>query len=750
MIHSLSTDTQAATAGGTRPGGGLTMGQFQLWLQEIQNQPAWRAKADKEADYADGNQLDSDILAHQKQLGIPPAVENLVGPAIDAVVGFEKKSRTDWRLSPENDLSAEPVSKALNWKLNQAERKSGADRALSDAFRPASGVGLGWVEVSRERNPFRYPYRCRYVHRNEIFWDWLSKEPDLSDARYLIRRRWSDAEQAALLFKKHADLIKRTGKVGSWTELWQLAVDGGGETGLVNHADDMRGWTIEEQEWRDPENGRVCLFEVWYRRWVEAVIIRTPDGRVVEYDARNPMHVAMVAAGAIRPERHVISRMYRAYYLGPFLLADEASPYRHNDFPYVPVWGKREDRTLVPFGLIRSMIFLQDNVNASISKIRWGLSATRVERTEGAVMMRDDEFRRQVARPDADIKLNASEMAKAGARFEVKRDFQLSEQQYKMLNDSRAGIVRTSGITPGFQGQPGTARSGVQESTQVEQTTQQIADLMDNFKFARTKVGELLLSMIIEDSIGKPETVSIPGNGIRDDQEIALNVPTTDPDGIKYLTNDVERVRLKVALDDVPSTPSFRAQQLQAMSEAFKAMPPEFQAIALPHLLNLMDVPDREDIVRAVREAQGQESPQQIQDRIDKAVEDALAKAQFDLKNRELDLKYSPERMRAELGKLVSEQVLNGIQAAFAAMQAGQVVASMPTVAPVADVIMKNAGWQQPNPAGADPGYDQIPIAAAAPPAQIQQNTSPTFPARAGTGMEGIETARASDNLTTT
>jgi hypothetical protein len=50
-------------------------------------------------------------------------------------------------------------------------------------------------------------------------------------------------------------------------------------------------------------------------------------------------------------------------------------------------------------------------------------------------------------------------------------------------------------------------------------------------------------------------------------------------------------VRLKVAMNDVPSTPSFRGQQLAAMSEAFKSMPQEFQVVALPHLLQLMDVP---------------------------------------------------------------------------------------------------------------------------------------------------------------
>jgi hypothetical protein len=36
-------------------------------------------------------------------------------------------------------------------------------------------------------------------------------------------------------------------------------------------------------------------------------------------------------------------------------------------------------------------------------------------------------------------------------------------------------------------------------------------------------------------------------------------------------------------------------------------------------------------------------------------------------------------------------------------MQGAQVVAQMPQVAPVADVLMQNAGWRPPTPAGMDP-----------------------------------------------
>lgn len=759
-VHSLSPETKRdLTAAHERE---LSLSEYSDWILEVMNQPPWRARADREMDYVDGNQLDSELLRRQAELGIPPAIEPLIGPAIDAVLGFEAKTRTDWRLVPDGDKSGEPVAKALNFKLNQAERESGADNACSDAFKPQMCVGLGWVEVSRETNPFKYPYRCEAVHRNEIFWDFLSRKYDLSDARYLVRRRWTDTTQAALKFPHKKELILKVGNTGSWSDQFQYDADGGTSTDLAMAWQDERGWSIEEQEWRDAIKGRVCLFEVWYRRWEEIVVIKLLDGRVVEYDKNNPVHTVAVAAGVGKPERAVVPRMFLSYWMGPHKLYDGPSPYRHADFPYVPFWGKREDRTAVPYGSVRGMIYLQDSVNSAIAKIRWGLSATRTERTKGAVAMTDEKFRQQVARPDADIILNAEQMAKPGARFEVKRDFQLTEQQYKMLGDARAGIQRASGITASFQGQTGTARSGVQESTQIEQTTQQLADMMDNFRRSRTKVGDLLLSLLIGDMIGKQnERVYIRSNNPTiKDEEVVLNVPRVDEvTRIPYLDNDVERIRMKVQLSDVPTTPSFRAQQLQAMSEAFKAMPPEYQAVALPHLLNLMDLPNKEDIIRAIQESQGRESPEQIQTRIDEAVQKALDHAQYELKHRELDLKYSPEKMQAEIRKIVASTVLETVQASFAAMQAGSQLAMNPAIAPVADAIMQAGGYTPPTPAGVDPNFDQLPIAQAgapgapAPGAQVplvagtDRNTSPQFPAHAEQGMQGIETATPADNL---
>jgi hypothetical protein len=725
---------------------GMSLEAFTNIFTEIQEQPAWRAQADREMDYVDGNQLDSEILRKQREVGMPPAIEPLIGPAIDAVTGMEAKTRTDWRVKPDGDQAGEEVAAALNYKLNQAERKSGADQACSEAYRPQVCVGIGWVEVSRSMDPFKYPYRCRAIHRNEIWRDMLAKEPDRSDARYLVRRRWTDARQAELMFPDSADLIRRC--AGGWQAFEPANLDGGTSTDLAMAWGQERGWSVEEQEWRDVGRKRVCLFEVWYRIWQRVLVIKTLDGRIVEYDKNNPKHTAAVATGLFPPQWAVVSKVRVAMWLGPHKLSDSWSPYAHNKFPYVEFVGKAEDRTGVPYGLVRGMMYMQDNINASISKIRWGLSAVRTTRTKGAVNMTDAKFRQQIARPDADIVLDPEAMAKPGATFKVERDFQLNEQQYKMLTDARLAIQRVSGITQGFMGQQGTARSGVQEATQVEQSIQALADINDNFKFARAQVGELLLSLIIQDIASKRETVTIPGHGLKADRVIELNVPTADPDtGTQYLTNDVARTLLQVQLDDVPSTPTFRAQQLAAMSEAFKAMPQKFQEAVLPHLLSLMDIPDREEVIRIIREAAQNMTPEEIDQRVAEAVDRALKDAQIDLKRLEMERKYAPELQQAQIAEIVAKAVKMNVEAAFASIQtAGQIVLN-PQVAALGDGVMQAMGFQKPEPGGYDPNFPVPAPGTQVPPTGLPQNTSPQQPAvpaapgAPDSAMRGVETA---------
>jgi len=452
-------------------------------------------------------------------------------------------------------------------------------------------------------------------------------------------------------------------------------------------------------------------------------------------------------------ERQIIPKMRRAYFMGPHVLDDGPTPHPHENFPYVPVWGSREDMTGIPYGLVRDMLFPQDNLNASISKLRWGMSASRTERTKGAVAMPDEVFRRMAARVDADIILDADHMARPGARFEVKRDFQLNQQQFELMNDSRRAMERVSGVTAAFMGQKGTAASGIQEQTQLEQSQVSVADLMDNFKEARRQVGELLMALILHDMGREEQTVVIEGDTLNPPRSVVLNKPEIDPaTGIQYLSNDVQRTRLMVAMEDVPSSSSFRAQQLAALSEAVKSLPQDLQTVVMPFMIDLMDLPRKQQIVEAIRQASGQANPEQLREQIKEELMFELKERELALREREIAAKEAEYRARA---------VNVGVTSTFAAMQAAEKIALNPAIAPVGDIVLKQAGWQPPNPVGQDPN---IPAPEAAmqvdAPGGLPGDTTPTTPdvptsadIGANEGIEtlrmdqGIETSATADNL---
>lgn len=710
----------------------LTLEEFTQFLDEIREQPAWRSKADREMDYCDGNQLDSEILAKMEELGIPPAIEPLMGPIFDGVLGLEIRSRGDWNVTPDAKDWSDEIADAMNFKLHQAEAQSGADKACSDAFDPQIKVGIGWVLVAREEDPFKYPYVVEAVHRNEIFFDWFAKS-DLSDARYLIRRKWFDKRIPALMFPDKAELIGMAASGWQGLDAQNMTLDGEEDPGLFVAADQERGWSIGQQEWRDEGRHRVCLFEVWYRRWERALVLRSPDGRIVEYDKGNAAHVIAVASGAVKPESAIVSRVRISWWMGPHKLDDKASPYRHNKFPYVPFFGKREDRTNVPYGLARGMIYLQDQINALHSKSQWLLAAKRIVRTEGAVKGPDELFRQEAARPDADIKLDAKAMRDGGI-FRVEQDLQLTAQQFQRLEDSRAGLRRVGGIYSEFEGSSTSAQSGVQFNAQVDQSNQALADIMDNYKSARAAVGDLLLSLIISDMIGKPEEVEIAGNGLQEGRTIRLNVPVVDNEtGYRYLDNDIERAKLKVGISNIPSSVTFKQQQLAALSEAARTMPAQYQAIILPYMLSLMDVPERESLIRDIRAASQAITPEQVDQQIKQGVDQALTKYKSDLAAERI--RQNQPLIDAQVRKALAEAANKGVEGVFSATEAAKNIALAPGLAPSADQILHSSGAID---------YDLPPIIAD-PPRQafvpaVQTNTNPLTPINPGEGMAaGIE-----------
>ncbi len=636
---------------------GLPLDALEDFLDDVDYQPLWRPEADRAAEYYDGNQLDPKMIAEMERRGQPILIHNLIAPAIDGVLGAEAKTRTQWEVKADNDEFKE-VAEGLNQELNEAARIATADRACADAYAAQTKTGLGWVEVNRNSDPFKYRYRTNYVHRREIFWDWHSKLPDLSDARWLIRQRWLDEDEAVMAFPKHKELVEYLSGGYSGSELLNAINDSPDLAGAYSSYADTK---LNTEEYWDSQRRRIRVFEVYYRVYDRRHVLKTSDGTAILFNIHNPVHLALVNSDQAEVEEAVYSTMRMAYFLGPHRVSDMPSPHPHNHFPYVPFFGFREDQTDVPYGLIRRMIPSQDEINVRRSKITALLNKYRVIKEHDALYrMSDDEMLDELGRDDSVINL------KKGKEFKIDQEFSQIQQQFTLLQDSVKMIQDTAGIYSSFLGQESNATSGVAIDSLVEQGSTTLGELNDNYRYSRQQVGQLLLANIVQDlSNKKNHAVKVNGDKPSKKKTVVLNQVVKREDGTEEISNQVVKTKAQVVLADITSTPGYRAQQRHRLMEVIARLPDSLATIILPFIIEDSDIPNRDEITKLLRQAIGQ-APD-MEDMTDEEKQQYMADQEA--KQAEIDMQMA--EVEARIAKVQGEARKVNAQATEAEQKAG-------------------------------------------------------------------------------
>lgn len=631
----------------------LSQDELETLLKDLQWEGAWRAEADKAAAYYDGVQLTPETIRQMQERGLAPLVRNLIGPTVDLVLGIEAKAKRDWKIRADQD-DAVDLADAMSAEMKKAERVSNADQACSDAYASMVKAGVGWVEVAREANPFKPRYRVAPVHRREIYWDFRAKSLDLSDARYLVRKQWVDQDVLLLHFPNKAKLILSS--MNRWSDWDEVSAAEEFVNLAQAHEIEVRT-TIEENEWRDADRRRLCLYEVWYRHWRAAPVLMLPSGQSIEFDEKNPVHVQALGLGLATIHKAVFPKVRLSWWVGPHLLSDIPSPYPHGFFPYVPFWAYREDNTGIPYGLVRRMMSPQDEINTRLSKMMWLLSAKRVIGDSDAVDIPWTEVIEEAARPDSVILMNPNRKNKTPDALRIESDFALSQQQFNVLQDATQAIQASAGVYQSMLGKADFAgQSGLAINSLVEQGSTTLAELNDNYRAARKQVGTLLLSLVKEDIGSSPYKVIVESNGTR--RSVVLNQPIQDASGNYYLTNDVAATAMTVDLEDVPDTPSFRIQQMTMLTEIVKSLPPEVQPLLADFMLRATDLPFRHEAADRVSAALGLNR----QDNGATTAQQQAAEQQAQLAQQQMQLQLAEQAARVQKAQADAEAAQAKIQ----------------------------------------------------------------------------------------
>ncbi|ELI7924251.1 portal protein [Yersinia enterocolitica] len=570
---------------------------------DIDHQPDWRTNANTACAYYDGDQLAPEVVAKLRERGQPLTQHNLIAPTIDGVLGMEAKTRTDLMvIADDPNEEMEVMAEAVNAEFADACRLSGLNKARSDAYAEQIKAGLSWVEVRRNSDPFDNKFKVSTVHRNEVFWDWFSREADLSDCRWLMRKRWLDVDEVKGTFPDKAQIIDYS--LNEWKGFVDTDLAAGQESDLMSAYEEYQSWSRESTEWVTSNRKRVLLQVIYYRTFQRLPILQLSNGRVVEYDKNNVMHAVAVATDRVQVTMARVSRIRESWFVGPHFIIDRPCTAPQGMFPLIPFWGYRKDKTGAPYGLACRAIPAQDEVNFRRIKLTWLLQAKRVIKDADATEMTDKQLAEEIERPDGVINLNPNRANKTTAAdaLNIQQDFQVAQQQFQVMQESMKLIQDGLGVYSAFLGQDSNASSGVAISNLVEQGATTLAEINDNYQFACQQVGQLLLCYLLEE-LTKRRNYPVVIN--RDDPRKRKEVVLNAAEEAGRMNNDVSRLRAHIALAPIQQTPAYKSQLAQRLSEVITGLPPQIQVSVLDMWVELLDLPNKQQFVERIRGALG-------------------------------------------------------------------------------------------------------------------------------------------------
>lgn len=647
--------------------------------KEIDRQFENRREQAQDEDFYDNIQWDPDDEATLGDRGQKALVYNVISASVDWVLGTEKRTRSDHKIIPRRKEESQP-----------AQRKSELMKYLSDVNRTpfhvsrafADGVksGLGWTEDYIDSEGEDEPLRTRYENWRRILWDSASTEMDLSDARYIFRDKWVDLDLAIAIFPKRKQLLERSAQqaldIGSYG-------DDGDEVGDYAELALEQGAAGRDRVDYGFNRQRVRLIEGWIRIPVKTKRMKGGPFHREIYDPHSRGHALSLESGEAEIVENMAMRMHVAIFTQAGMLWFSESPYRHNDFPFTPIWGKRRGRDGLPYGLIRGLKGMQEDINKRASKALYILSTNKVIMDEDAV---DDidELREEIARPDAII------VKKTGKDLKIDADRDLSQYQLEMMSRSIAMIQQASGVTDELLGRHTNATSGIAIGRRQDQGSMATMHFFDNLRFASQLRGEKVLSNIeqfvseekafrITNMRGKPEYIKVN-------------------DGLPE--NDIQRSKADYVITDAEWRASMRQAAMDELMALVGKLPPAVGVVLIDLVVEQMDIGNREEIVKRIRAVTGQRDPDAEELTPEEQEAMAAKQAEMQMQARLIeaeaaDKEASAAKKGAEAQRIAAQTVTTKVEAQQKALDtAASAIALPPEAAHTADVIMAESGFQ--------------------------------------------------------
>jgi hypothetical protein len=713
------------------------------WFQQaLSSQYEARAQMAKSERFYDGEQWEQGDAEELNDRGQAALVYNKIKPTVNWILGTERKSRVEAKVlarNKEKTVSAEAKTKLLKYidDVNMTAYHR------SHAFFNAVVAGLGWLEVGVS-SASEEPLFVRHESWRNMWYDHLSEALDYSDARYVFRQKWVDLDIAQMMYPERAAELEVEAQ--NTNRLYPFGLEDGEGRGAGSY-DEITGRAtyqegagfIEDSFSTTNRRLRVRLIEVWYRETARCQCTHLPGSpihnAVLNKDDSHQQNALKAGKATLVDAIKPIMRVM--IFCGSSVIYDAPSPYRHNRFPFVPIWCYRQGKDNAPYGIVKDIIDPQVDLNKRKSKALHILNSNKFIADDNAC---DDweEFRREAARPDGVIRKAPNSVVQSI------NESQIAREQLDLAKDDERFIQDVSGVTDENMGRDTRAESGVAIRSKQAQGLVATNIVFDNLNMAIQMCGEIEMALI-EQFYDTPKIIRLLSD------KNAASYIEINSEGGDNITDD----KADYIVTQQDHRDSIRQGMFEMMSEFTTRLDPQTALNMLDLVIDMSDLPGRDQLVQRIRKMNGQVdpdaavTPEEEQANAQKEEQMAAQKAhEQEMMNKmaELELKIKESEVAtnaAKLEKLQAEAVVKSVEALYASMQTAQTAATVPGVVPIADEIAKSAGFVDKNmaPVFNEPTIQPQPQEGLP---QVQPNTSPMQPAipqSPGIGMgDGIET----------
>ncbi|NCV32977.1 MAG: hypothetical protein EBW05_08625, partial [Betaproteobacteria bacterium] len=276
------------------------------------------------------------------------------------------------------------------------------------------------------------------------------------------------------------------------------------------------------------------------------------------------------------------------------------SPYRHNRFTLTPIWCYRKSRDRLPYGVIRRVRDVQQDLNKRASKALFMLNTNQVIADEGAVddwdVMRDE-----VGRPDGVI------IKKPGRELEIRRDTEAANGQVEMMQLAATSIQKSAGVAQENMGRQTNAVSGEAIKARQLQGSVVTTEPFDNLRLATQVQGEKQLSLI-EQWYTEEKVIRLTGakNAL---EWVKVNSPQVQPDGTVRFINDITASMADFVVSEQDYAGTLRQVMFENLNQLAARLPPEIGLRVMTIAMDFSDLPNKDDIANQFRKLTGERDP---------------------------------------------------------------------------------------------------------------------------------------------